>query len=116
MKKLILALAVCYAFCVQGIATNSDAKLNDIEIAQGKINVLKAERGKIYNKLSPIRDEMGVIMEKKRTLKEKIISLERGVLGIPYYKALIEKKENDVKNLTPFAAASLLFFLPFQAT
>ena len=66
---------------------------------------LKAERENIYSKLPPIRDEMRVAMEKRRTLKEKIISLERNkVLGVTYYKALIEKKENDVKNLTLFAA------------
>ncbi|MDR1244815.1 MAG: hypothetical protein LBJ98_02425 [Endomicrobium sp.] len=105
MKKLILALAVCFAFVSYAIVTKSDTKLNNIERLEKKINVLKAERKNIYSKLPPLRDEMRVAMEKRRTLKEKIISLERNkVLGVTYYKALIEKKENDVKNLTLFAA------------
>jgi hypothetical protein len=36
MKKLILTIVVCCAFTVYGIATNSDAKLNDIEMIEKK--------------------------------------------------------------------------------
>ncbi|MDR1103959.1 MAG: hypothetical protein LBK92_01170, partial [Endomicrobium sp.] len=101
MKRLILAVAMCCAFSMYGLATNSDPKLKRIEMLEKKINALKDERANIENKLPPIHDEMRVTIKKAMALKDKIINLQRNVFfGVPYYKALIEKKENDIKILT----------------
>ncbi|MDR2251381.1 MAG: hypothetical protein LBD98_00890 [Endomicrobium sp.] len=73
MKKLILTIVVCCAFTVYGIAMNSDAKLNDIEMIEKKINALKAERSNIKNKQSSMLelDEVRIYIEKKKGLKNE---------------------------------------------
>jgi hypothetical protein len=87
MKKLILVLVVCCAFCVYAIATNSDAKLNKIEKLEKEINVLKAERAKIRNEQSPILDETEIYMKTGKELENKT--------KIP--DTFSEKVENDIK-------------------
>jgi chromosome segregation ATPase len=84
------------------IATNSDAKLKRIEMLEKKINALKAERTNIENKCSPILDEMEVLSKRKEALKDKIkkISHNPGVCTSSYFKALLEKAENNIKLLT----------------
>ena len=105
MKKILLAIVVCCSFCCQGIATNSAAKLNAIETIEKKINALKAERENIEHKDSSLYDEQSVVKKKKEMLRDKITNLERnGVCGVLYYKTLLEKKENEVKESTLLAA------------
>jgi hypothetical protein len=105
MKKLILAVIMCFAFSVHATASSIDAKLKHVEALENKINAFKTERANIENKLSSIRDEMRAAMEKEKTLREKIINLEHNkTFDGFYYKALIEKKENDIEFLTSHAA------------
>lgn len=95
MKKLVLAVAVCYAFSVHGITVNSDAKLTTIEVAQGKINAFKAERENIDHKYRAIQAERHVALEKIATLEAEIKNLNcnHGVCTVPHFKARIEKIE-----------------------
>ncbi|MDR1104137.1 MAG: hypothetical protein LBK92_02105 [Endomicrobium sp.] len=106
MKRIILTVAVCCVFCVHGIATNSDsdATLKRIEMLKKEINALKVERISIKNKILSTLDERIIAGEKKVTLKDKITNLQRNqVLGVPYYKALLEKSKNDLKISTLYA-------------
>ncbi|MDR0399305.1 MAG: hypothetical protein LBH33_05915 [Endomicrobium sp.] len=87
MKKLVLAVAVCCVFSVHGIATNSDVKLNNIEMLEKKINALKAERANIENKRSPIIEEVEIYIKKAAEFENKT--------KIP--DTFSEKVENDIK-------------------
>ena len=102
MKKILLAIVVCCSFCCQGIATNSDAKLNAIETIEKKINALKAERENFRSKFMAVVDERCILLKKKRAIKDKIKSL--GICTVPHFKAQIEKRENDIKVLMLFVA------------
>jgi hypothetical protein len=88
MKRLILAVAavICCTF-TYGIATNSDAKLNDIEMIEKKINALKAERANSENKRLPIIEEVGIYIKKAAEFENKT--------KIP--DSFSEKVENDIK-------------------
>ncbi|MDR2818150.1 MAG: hypothetical protein LBB37_01745 [Endomicrobium sp.] len=106
MKKLISAVAVCCAFSVYGIVTNSDAKLNDIEMLEKKINALKAERTNTENKLSSVfeLDEVKTYIEKKKGLKNetKIPEIPTKSPQSTFLKKLLEEleeTEHDVKAL-----------------
>jgi peptidoglycan hydrolase CwlO-like protein len=87
MKKLVLAVAVCCAFSIHGIAVNSDVKLNDIERLEKEINALKAERANIRNKQSFIVGEIEIYTKKRKELENKT--------KIP--DTFSEKVENDIK-------------------
>jgi hypothetical protein len=106
MKKLILAVAICCAFCAHGIATNSDTKLNNIERLEEKINALKAEREVIENKYRLPSDELMGALKKKVALRDKITNLEfnHKAYTDSYFKDLLEKSENDFKIATLHAA------------
>jgi hypothetical protein len=69
-----------------------------------EINALKVERISIKDKILSTLDERIIAGEKKVTLKDKITNLQRNqVLGVPYYKALLEKSKNDLKISTLYA-------------
>jgi septal ring factor EnvC (AmiA/AmiB activator) len=89
MKKILLAFIVCCAFSVYAIATNSNAKLNNIEMIEKKINALKAERANIENKRSPIIKESEIYIKKMEEFKNKT--------KIP--NTFSEKVENDIRGL-----------------
>ncbi|MDR1244853.1 MAG: hypothetical protein LBJ98_02615 [Endomicrobium sp.] len=99
MKRLILAVALCCAFSVYGLATNSDAKLKRIEMLEKKINALKAEREDIKPKYIAIIDEVCILFKKNAVLKDKIKSqsCNHGVCSGSCLKELLEKSENDHK-------------------
>ncbi|MDR2351141.1 MAG: hypothetical protein LBD56_00455 [Endomicrobium sp.] len=101
MKKIILGFTVCCAFSVYGIATNSDAKLNDIEMLEQKINALKAERANIKNKKSSMINEGKNLYEKRRELENetKIPEIPIKVLPSTFSKKVLAKTENDIKAL-----------------
>jgi hypothetical protein len=102
MKKIILVVAVCCAFCAHGIATNSDAKLKRIETLEKEINVLKAERANIVHKYSSVISEVCILLKKKAALKDKVKSqscnrCNYGVCNGSCPKEILEKSENDLK-------------------
>jgi hypothetical protein len=87
MKKIVLAVILCCTFSIHVIATNSDAKLTAVEVAQEKINALKAERANIENKRSLIIEEVEIYIKKGKELENKT--------KIP--NTFSEKVENDIK-------------------
>jgi transcriptional antiterminator Rof (Rho-off) len=98
MKKLILAVIMCFAFSVHATAACQNANFKRIEIFKKKINALKLERKSIEDKLLPIRNKIKIAMENKIALKEKITKLELSkTFGDSYFKALIKKKENGIE-------------------
>jgi hypothetical protein len=106
MKRIILAILVCCVFSVHVIATNSNAKLNDIEMIEQKINALKAERTNTENKLSSVfeLDEVKTYIEKKKGLKNetKIPEIPTKAPQSTFLKKLLEEleeTEHDVKAL-----------------
>jgi hypothetical protein len=106
MKKILLALLMCCAFSMLGIATNSDAKLKRVEMLEQKINALKLERANIHRKFLPIQDEIEVVSKKKDAIRKKIINLKcnNEAWSVAYFKDLIEKKKNEIKELTLWTA------------
>jgi hypothetical protein len=112
MKRIILAVALCCAFSVHGIAANSAAILKRIEMLEKKINALKAERISIEDKRKLILSETSVGFKKIATLKDKIKSITSNpeFHAVSYHKAKLEKSENVVKILTAWVAADK--FLP----
>jgi chromosome segregation ATPase len=86
---------------VQGIATNSDAKLNAIERFEKKISVLKAERSNIENRLMSILDEALIYEKKGKELENetKIPEIPIKVLPSTFSKKVLAKTENDIKML-----------------
>jgi hypothetical protein len=110
MRKLVLAVILCCAFSVYGIAVNSDAKLNTVETIRKRITALRAERADIEHKRSSLYDEQGVAKKKAAILKDKIMNLESNneAYTVSHFKARIEKMENNIKILTTFIAEKKL--------
>jgi predicted ABC-type ATPase len=93
-------VVVCCTFCTHVIATNSDAKLNDIEKIEKKVDALKAERLNIENKQFFILNEKEIIFKKMDAIKNKLEHLEHNkASNVAYFKGLIEKKENNIELL-----------------
>jgi hypothetical protein len=74
---------------VYGIATNSDAKLNDIEMLEQKINALKAEGANIENKRSSMINEGKIYMKKGRNSRMKL-KFQKFLLK--FFLALFQKR------------------------
>jgi len=105
-----LAFAVCCTFSVHGIATNSNAKLNNIEMLEKKINALKAEHANIRNKQSSIVDETEIYIKKGKELENeaKIPEIPIKVLPSTFSKKVLAKTENDIKCLELVVASTKL--------
>jgi septal ring factor EnvC (AmiA/AmiB activator) len=65
MKKMVLTLLACCAFCMLAMATNSGTRPKRIEMLEQQIKDFKIERENIQHKESVLYNELSVV--KKRS-------------------------------------------------
>jgi cell division protein FtsL len=112
MKKLILVAVVMFSFCMHGFATNSYSPLHDIEMIEKKIKEIETGHSRFKHKLSPIQNEIEVVLKERKELNNEIKRLLSNpeYSSITYLQLRLKKLGKDT-NLTSLymAQINLLF-------
>jgi hypothetical protein len=102
MKKLILAVIMCFAFSLHATASSIDAKLKRCEILKEKINALKLERKNIEDKILVVKNEKDAALKKHKEIVNRFQNYD--FLSHAYSKVQLEESENNFEISKLYAA------------